>query len=190
MSNPYDASYYEQLQGRLRGLLIAVENRLRPDQVSLLDELIEANECGVALHMLRDLLAEAKAPISAAERDHIAQLAATMKLPPGEPQRMSSSADDLAAEVEDLLDAGPVGLYEFAWVLRGWGVDQDARSGLAREALTILLGRRAGSLAWVNWPSMAVIQQENRAPSELPSTVWSDPTVEDPFLALIPPQSA
>lgn len=54
----YDAAYYEDLQGRLRGLLIEVAKELPSVTVGLVDELIDANECGVALEMISDMLVE------------------------------------------------------------------------------------------------------------------------------------
>jgi hypothetical protein len=54
-----DASRYEELQGRLRGVLITVSDQLPSFTVGLVDEMIDANECGVALETMSEMLVEA-----------------------------------------------------------------------------------------------------------------------------------
>ena len=77
----FDSTHYEDLQGRLRGLLIEFQNRFAREQGSMLDELIDANECGIALEMMTEILAEADASIPKDQINQIAQLAEEMKLP-------------------------------------------------------------------------------------------------------------
>jgi hypothetical protein len=56
--------YYEELQARARTLLKAVSPQLLPQTVELASEMIDANECGVAVETISEMLAEAGAPIS------------------------------------------------------------------------------------------------------------------------------
>lgn len=83
MNEAFDAAYFEGLRGRLRALLIAVAHWFSRDQTALLNELIDANECGVALEMTSDFLVEAGACVDPAVRDDVVRLAATLELPPG-----------------------------------------------------------------------------------------------------------
>jgi hypothetical protein len=75
-----DASYYENLQGRAKAVLIGVGTLIRRDQASLLDELIDHNETGVAVEMMGAMLAEAHAPVTAEQVGQIESLARDMGL--------------------------------------------------------------------------------------------------------------
>lgn len=96
------------------------------------------------------------------------------------------SAAELASEVRDLLDVGPVGLYEFRWALAGKGVlDAEEQVRVAGGALDEL--RSEGrDLAWVEWPTMDVLRSETRPDSALPTGVWDDPLEGEPLLAVLP----
>jgi hypothetical protein len=59
-----DASEYEELQGRVRGLLISVADQLPPVTARLVAEMIDANECGVALETMSEMLVESGAVLS------------------------------------------------------------------------------------------------------------------------------
>jgi hypothetical protein len=59
VTRPFDASHYEDLRGRVRGVLIAVADAFRPDQLAIVEELIDHNEHVVALEMLVGMLVEA-----------------------------------------------------------------------------------------------------------------------------------
>lgn len=76
-----DSTYYEDLQGRLRGLLIDLEGHFTRDQAALLGELIDANECGVALEMLSEILREVGASLRIEQINEIVRLAEQMDLP-------------------------------------------------------------------------------------------------------------
>ena len=56
-------SYYEELQARMRALLIATGMWISAEQLSLFNELIDANECGVVLDMLSEALISSEAKI-------------------------------------------------------------------------------------------------------------------------------
>lgn len=62
-----EASFFEDLQGRLRGVLIAVSDQLPPFTVGLVDEMIDANECGIALETMSEMLVESSGRIE----DHV-----------------------------------------------------------------------------------------------------------------------
>lgn len=63
MTGRFDATYYEDIRGRVRGVLIAVAEAFPAEQVGLVDELIDANEAGVALEMLVGMLLEEGVPM-------------------------------------------------------------------------------------------------------------------------------
>jgi hypothetical protein len=52
-----DAAYLEELAGRLYGLLISLDDRIGPEQARLLHHFIEADEYGLALEEIADMLA-------------------------------------------------------------------------------------------------------------------------------------
>ena len=81
MTDRYDSSYYEELQGQVRGVVIEVEQWLTKGQLELLNELIDANEPGVALEMVSDLLMESEAMLPRSTKESIGRLVATMELP-------------------------------------------------------------------------------------------------------------
>jgi hypothetical protein len=55
--------YCDRLQAQLRALLIATGSWISPEQLSLFNELVDANEPGVALDMLTKALAASDARI-------------------------------------------------------------------------------------------------------------------------------
>lgn len=75
-----DRTYYEEIAGRLRGLLILLSDRLPPKDQTLIAEFIDANELGLALEQMADVLSEDEQPISRQERDDMLALAETMAL--------------------------------------------------------------------------------------------------------------
>jgi hypothetical protein len=60
----WPASSHEDVQGRARGLLITVAPQLPAVTVGIVDEMIDANECGVALEVMSEMLVESEAVIS------------------------------------------------------------------------------------------------------------------------------
>lgn len=76
----YDAAYYEDLRGRVRGALIAVAEQLPEQTAGLIDELIDHNECGVAVEMLSEALVEAGATIDQETITSVDGLVTTMEL--------------------------------------------------------------------------------------------------------------
>lgn len=59
-----DASRFDDIRGRVRGLLITVADQLPVVTAGLVDELLDANEQGVAVEMLSEMLVQSNARIS------------------------------------------------------------------------------------------------------------------------------
>jgi len=79
--NVHDAPYYEELQGRLRGLLTTVAHWLTTEEAALVGELIDANELGVSLEMMAEMLQGADARLDASIANEVADIAEQMGLP-------------------------------------------------------------------------------------------------------------
>jgi hypothetical protein len=76
----FDQNYYEELQGRLRALLIQTGFWISPEELTLFNELVDANECGVALDMLTEALVSSEARIDEAVFKDVQSLAEQMNL--------------------------------------------------------------------------------------------------------------
>jgi hypothetical protein len=55
---------HDDIRGRVRGLLITVADQLPAVTAGLVDELLDANEQGIAVEMLSEMLVESNARIS------------------------------------------------------------------------------------------------------------------------------
>jgi hypothetical protein len=75
-----DRAYYEEIAGVLRGLLIRFGDRLSGKDATLIEELIDANELGIALEWMADLLCEDEQPLSADERTDMLALVDRMQM--------------------------------------------------------------------------------------------------------------
>lgn len=64
----------------LHGLLIRLDDRLPGKDVTLIAEFIDANELGLALEQMADVLSEDGQPLSADERADMLALAARMRM--------------------------------------------------------------------------------------------------------------
>jgi len=80
VTGPFDSAYYEDIRGRMRGILIAVSEAFPVQQVGLIDELIDANESGVALEMLVGMLVGGSVPVASGVVDQIERLVEEMHL--------------------------------------------------------------------------------------------------------------
>jgi hypothetical protein len=89
-----DVSYFEELQGRVRGLLISVSDLLPPVTVQLAGEMIDANECGVALETISEMLAESRATISREVFTIVTELVGTMNLDASNAERLEPLVTD------------------------------------------------------------------------------------------------
>lgn len=80
MIDRFDATHYEVIQGRVRGLLIGVSNLLHPDQLVLIEELIDSNESGVALDLLVRTLLERSASVDNETKERLNALVRDLEL--------------------------------------------------------------------------------------------------------------
>jgi hypothetical protein len=94
MITRYDAAYYEELQGRLRALLVEFDRWLSTQQATFLTELIDANECGIALEIMSDLLREADARVDKTAADEAAGLAERMHLNSSVGEKLRAQASE------------------------------------------------------------------------------------------------
>ena len=74
----YDSVYFEDLAGRLYGLVIIFSDRLPADQVQWLHHVVEVGEYGLALEDLAAMLAYDKIAVTDQERGDIVALARQM----------------------------------------------------------------------------------------------------------------
>jgi hypothetical protein len=79
----FTRDYYEELQARMRAILIAVGSFISPEQLSLFNELVDANEPGAALDMLTEALADSDTKMSQADFEDIKSVEERMKLGSG-----------------------------------------------------------------------------------------------------------
>jgi hypothetical protein len=75
-------SELDDFQGRIRGLLIAIAEQLPEFTVQFVDELIDANECGVAVETISEMLVDSKAVIQSWVYDVMSELCDAMALDP------------------------------------------------------------------------------------------------------------
>lgn len=78
MNPAHDWAYFEDLAGRLYGLVIIFSDRLPTDQTQWLHHVVEVGEYGLALEDLAAMLAYDKITITDQERGDIAALAQQM----------------------------------------------------------------------------------------------------------------
>ena len=96
----------------------------------------------------------------------------------------------LASEVDDLLSASGVGLYEFIWILRGARPDASAEEMRywALAALKKLIDADRGRLVWLKWPSEDAIG--GGIPEDLSDrAIWAAPVQDQPYLAITGPRT-
>jgi hypothetical protein len=75
-----DCAYYEVIAGRLHGLLIRLDERLSGRDIALIAEFIDANELGLALEQMADVLSEEEHPLTPDERADMLRLAELMQM--------------------------------------------------------------------------------------------------------------
>ncbi len=80
MTPGHDPAYFEDLAGRLYGLVIIFSDRLPADQAEWLHHVVEAGEYGLALEDLAAMLTYGKINITDQERGDIAALARQMRM--------------------------------------------------------------------------------------------------------------
>jgi hypothetical protein len=75
-----DRAYYEEIAGHLHSLLIRLDDRLPAKDVTLIAEFIDANELGLALEQLADVLSEDEQPLTPDERADMLALTERMRM--------------------------------------------------------------------------------------------------------------
>lgn len=75
-----DRAYYEGIAGRLHGLLIRLDDRLPGKDITLIAEFIDANELGLALEQMADVLSEDEQPLASDERADMLALVERMQM--------------------------------------------------------------------------------------------------------------
>jgi hypothetical protein len=78
-----DAAYYEELAGRLYGLLIGLDDRIGSEQAQWLHHVIDVGEYGLALEDIAGTLAQDAIAITGQERLDMLALADRMNLDGG-----------------------------------------------------------------------------------------------------------
>ena len=74
----YDSAYFDDLAGRLYGLVIIFSDRLPADQAQWLHHVVDVGEDGLALEDLTAMLAYDKIAVTDQDRGDIAALARQM----------------------------------------------------------------------------------------------------------------
>ena len=74
-----DAAYYEELAGRLYGLLIGLDDRIDSEQAQLLHHFIDVGEYGLALEEIVGTLAQDAIAVTDQERLDMMALAARIE---------------------------------------------------------------------------------------------------------------
>lgn len=75
-----DRAHYGQIAGLLHGLLIRLADRLLGKDITLFAEFIGANELGLALEQMADVLSEEERPLTEDERADMVALADRMQM--------------------------------------------------------------------------------------------------------------
>ena len=75
-----DRAYYEEIAGQLHGLLVRLDDRLPGKDITLIAEFIDANELGLALEQMADVLSEDEQPLAPDERADMLALVARMQM--------------------------------------------------------------------------------------------------------------
>ncbi|MBS45955.1 MAG: hypothetical protein CMH83_22835 [Nocardioides sp.] len=89
-----DRGHYEEIAGQLRGLLIRLDDRLPSKGVALIAEFIDANELGLALEQMADVLSEDEQPLNAEERADMLSLVDRMQMGDRVPRALESCPDN------------------------------------------------------------------------------------------------
>jgi hypothetical protein len=82
-----DAAYYEDLAGRLYGLVIRLSDRLPADQAQWLHHVTDVGEYGLALEDMAGMLAHGQIAITNQERSDVLALAGQMRAEEGDAVR-------------------------------------------------------------------------------------------------------
>ena len=75
-----DQASYDEIPGRLHGLLVRLSNRLADRDQTLITEFIDAGELGLALEQMADALSEDEQPVAVNERADMLLLVGRMEM--------------------------------------------------------------------------------------------------------------
>ena len=84
-----DRAYYKEIAGDLRGVLIRLDDRLPAKDVTLIAGFIDANELGLALEQMADVVSEDQQQLAAGERADMLALAGRMQMRDRVPRALS-----------------------------------------------------------------------------------------------------
>ena len=93
----------------------------------------------------------------------------------------------LTQEADDLLEAGPAGLYEFIWRLNGtaYGLNSSEARELSRDVVRRILRDQRAQLFAVQWPTFAIVSGPLSDSVLEDAESWSEGE-EGPLVALVP----
>lgn len=89
-----DWSHHDDVRGRVRGLLIVLADQLPAVTVGLVDEFLDADEQGVAVELLSEMLVESRARISSDTLAAFSTVVKEMELDPTNLDRLRPLVDD------------------------------------------------------------------------------------------------
>jgi len=78
----FSNDYHEEMQQKVRAILITTGGSISPEQLALFNDLVDANEYGIALDMLTEALASSGAKIDATVFREIQSVSEQIKLEP------------------------------------------------------------------------------------------------------------
>ena len=86
----WPSSYYEELRGKVLALLIMIQDQLPSATVKIVAELVDANEPGVALETMSEMLVESGEAITLESLALVDDLVRTMQLDSVNVERLRS----------------------------------------------------------------------------------------------------
>lgn len=92
--------------------------------------------------------------------------------------------ESLVAEVDELLQAGDVGLYEFVWILNAVPeLTQSEREAIALDAVGHMLASGRAVLIWKRWDEPKFVDSRTPSLDDVGPEAWQAPTAA-PYLAI------
>ncbi|TGN65038.1 MafI family immunity protein [Nocardioides eburneiflavus] len=85
-----DRAYYDEIAGELHVLLVRLDDRLPGKDATLIAEFIDANELGLALEQMADVLSDGEQPLAPDERAHMLGLVERMQMGERVPRALQS----------------------------------------------------------------------------------------------------
>jgi hypothetical protein len=82
MNHNPNAQYYAELRSEANRLLTTLHRWFSPDQVQLFDELIDANEVGVAIEMMSEVLVKMRAKLDVQTVNELSKMTSAVSSDP------------------------------------------------------------------------------------------------------------